>query len=503
MYNSSDIELIRAEGICKHFGAINALEKVDFLLHKGEILGLAGHNGAGKSVLIKVIGGIIKYDSGKIFYESKEMNIRHIKDARDWGYYVVPQELNLARNLSVAENIFIGRDEFSRKAFGIVNTKYIIDESKKLLKQFFDIDIDPNVAAGDLDTVTQRIIQVVRCLRNGAKVIVFDETTAGLTIKERDTLFVHIKTLAEKGLGIIFVSHMISEMIEICDTVTTLRSGENVGTYPMSELDENRLVELIVGREHTNPDYEKTEPGEEVILSIKNATSDNGLLKNISFDVRKSEILGIYGLRNQGQGLLMDAIYGVYNKCNVDITLNSKKLKIKTSTDSVRSGISFLPERGFKTVFIDKTIIDNMVVQISAFKDKKLFVNKTKEKEFAENQAKKYFIRGYSTLSNNLNSLSGGNMQKVLIARTMVMNPQILIMVEPTQGIDIGAKEEVKKLILQSAQEGKAVIIVTSEIDDIIDICNRTLIIREGKLQASYKADKKNKAAIVRCCSGC
>jgi len=496
-------ELIRVEGISKHFGAVQALRNVDFTLKKGEILGLAGHNGAGKSVLIKVMGGIYKADSGKMYFDQKEVIMRNANDAQEWGYYVVPQELNLARKLSVAENIFLGRIEFAGKGLGVVNWKYIQSESKRLMKQYFDIDLDPTLAVGDLDSVTQRIVQVVRCLRDGAKVVVFDETTAGLTQNERDTLFKHIRALADKGLGIIFVSHMISEMINICDTVTTLRSGENVGSHPIDELNENKLVELIVGKEHANPDYEKSIPSEDVILSVRKADAHNGNLGDVCFDLRKGEILGIYGLRNQGQGLLLDIIYGAYSKCSLDLIFDGKSMKKMTPTNSVRNGLSFLPERGFKTVFIDKTITDNMIVQTAFFKDKHPFVNKNREREFAQNQIRKYFIRGHSSPDNSLNSLSGGNMQKVLIARTMVMNPKMLMMVEPTQGIDIGAKEEVKKLILQSAREGRAVIIVTSEIDDIIDICNRTLIIREGKLQAIFDADKVNKPAIVKCCVSC
>ena len=495
----SNNELIRVEGVSKHFGVIKALKNVDCSVHSGEILGLAGHNGAGKSVLIKTIGGIYKPDSGILYFENKTMQLQNINDAQSWGYYIVPQELNLSRKLSVAENIFLGRKEFSRKVLGIVNTKYINDESKKLLMQYFGINIDPKIAAGDLDTVTQRIIQVVRCLRSGAKVIVFDETTAGLTQYERNILFKHIKTLANKGLGIIFISHLILEILNICDTVTTLRNGENVGTYSIDELDENKLIELIVGREHIKADYEKTEPSEEIIFSVKNAIADNRNLDDISFDVRKGEILGIYGIRNQGQDLLMDIIYGAYRRCRVNILLEGKQINIKTPTDSVNNSISFLPERGYKNVFIDKTIIDNIIIQVSYFKDKNIFVNKVKEKKLVNSQVNKYSIIGYSSLDKNLNSLSGGNIQKVMIARTMIMNPKILMVIEPTQGIDVGVKEEIKKLILQAAKEGRAVIIVTSEIDDIIDICNRTIVIREGKLKAIFTSDKINKSEIVKC----
>lgn len=495
---SKENEIIRLEGVSKHFGVTKALKNVEFSLHKGEVMGLAGHNGAGKSVLIKIMGGIYKPDSGKIYYEGREIKLHDINDAQEWGLFIVPQELNLARKLSVAENIFLGRREFSRKALGIVNKKYINEESKLLLKDYFDLDIDPKTATGDLDTVTQRIVQVIRCLRKGAKVIVFDETTAGLALHEREALFRHIKALTSKGLGIIFVSHMISEMLNLCDTVTTLRSGENVGVNPIRDLDENKLVELIVGKEHKKVAYKKAVPSDEVMFCVKNATADNGNLRDICFNVQKGEVLGIYGLRNQGQGLLMNIIYGVYRKSTVDILVEGRALKLHSPTDCVRSGVCFLPERGYKTVFRNKSIIENMIVQIAAFKDNKRFVSKTTELDYAKGQAEKYGVYGYSSLENVLTSLSGGNMQKVLLARIMSMDPKLLMLVEPTQGIDIGAKEEIKKLILQAANEGRSVIVVTSEIDDIIEICNRTLIIREGKLKAIFNSDEANKSEIVK-----
>jgi ABC-type sugar transport system ATPase subunit len=495
---SQEQELIRIEGVSKHFGVTKALQKVDFSLHKGEVMGLAGHNGAGKSVLIKIMGGIYKPDSGRVFYGDSEIKVHSINDAQEWGLFVVPQELNLARKLSVAENIFLGRREFAKNRLGVVNRKFINDESKRLLKHYFDLDIDPRTPTGDLDTVTQRIVQVVRCLRDGAKVVIFDETTAGLALHERDTLFGHIKALTGKGLGIIFVSHMISEMLNLCDTVTTLRSGRVVGTNPIGELDENKLVELIVGKEHKKIDYEKTAPSEEILFSVKNASAANGNLKDISFDVRKGEILGIYGLRNQGQGLLMDIIYGAYKKSTVEVAVDGKPIRFRSPTDSVRNGVSFLPERGYKTVFKNKSIVGNMIVQTSSFKDKRRFVNKAQEKEYCQCQVGKYCICGYSSLDSELTCLSGGNMQKVLLARTMAMEPKLLMLVEPTQGIDIGAKEEVKKLILQMAKEGSSVIVVTSEIDDIIEICNRTIIIREGRLKAIFNSDEANKSEIVK-----
>ena len=258
-FQTGDI-LIKAEGICKQFGAVKALEDVSFTLRRGEIMGLAGHNGAGKSVLIKIMGGVYQPDRGRIWFNGEEVKLHSPRDAQERGYYIVPQELTVARQLSVADNIFIGRDEFASKYSGIVNKKYIYEKAAQLLREFFNIDVDPTVPVGELDTVTQRLIQVVRCLSAGAKVIVFDETTAGLSQRERDKLFQHIRILAEKGIGIIFISHILSEIMEMCDRVTVLREGKVIGIEEVQNLTIPKLIEMIAGREVRTNTCEKVFP---------------------------------------------------------------------------------------------------------------------------------------------------------------------------------------------------------------------------------------------------
>ncbi len=495
-FQASDI-LIRAEGIYKHFGGINALQDVSFTLHKGQIMGLAGHNGAGKSVLIKIIGGICKPDKGKIFFDEHEVNLTSPKDAQDRGYFIVPQELNLARQLSVADNIFLGRDEFAPNHIGVINRKYINQESKNLMKEYFGVDIDPEIAAGELDTVTQRLIQVVRSLRAGAKVIVFDETTAGLSQHERDILFEHMQLLSGKGIGIVFISHMISEMLDICNNITVLRGGKVIGLEKVENLNSTKLIEMIVGKEFTGNTFVKTIPSDEVLFSVKNASTKNGRLSDISFDLRKGEILGIYGLRDQGQTLLLETIYGASRSGSCEIKIDGKDMGIKSPKTAIENGLTFLPERGIKTVFSSKSIVENLVVQTSNFVERGHWVRKESEKQYASEVVEKFKVVGYSSLEKNLTSLSGGNMQKVLIARTMMLNPKVMMFIEPTQGIDIGAKEEVKELILQAALQGRGIIIVTAEIDDVIDICNRAIIIKDGKLRAILDANETNRSMIV------
>lgn len=490
--------LIQVEKISKQFGGIKALKEVSFTLHKGEIMALAGHNGAGKSVLVKVMGGMFRPDSGTIRFEGEEVRFRSPKDAQNKGYYVVPQELCIARQLTVADNIFVGRAEFSGKGINIVKRKFIHGESRRLLKEYFDIEIDPEAIAGELDTVTQRLIQVVRCLSAGAKVIVFDETTAGLSHAERDILFKHIKLLAGKGIGIIFISHIISEMMEICHNITVLREGTLVGIEMVKELTPAKIIEMIVGNSNKLSSLEKPSLTGETIFSVRELSSKNNVLKGINFDVRKGEIIGIYGLRDQGQTLLMETIFGIHKKGTGVIEIDGERVHIESPVDALSNGIVYLPNRGAKTVFRSKSIAENMTVQTSNFMDKGLFVKEKAEKRLAGSMAEKFRVRGYSSLDNNLGSLSGGNMQKVLIARAMMLDPRVLMLIEPTEGIDIGAKEEVKQMILQAAGQGKGVIIVTTEIDDIIGICHRAIIIRERKIRRIIDADERNRNLIIQ-----
>lgn len=493
-------ELINATGISKRFGVVEALKDVDFVIHSGEILGLAGHNGAGKSVFLKTICGMYKPDSGVIRYEGKAEQFSTVKEAQEWGLCLVPQELTLATGLSVMENVFIGRKEFSQK--GLVNRKYIARETKRLFKDYFDIEIDPAAETGKLDPVMQRIVQVVRCLQDGAKVIIFDETTAGLARHEKEILFGHFKALAAKGLGIIFVTHMLDEIFKVCERVVVFRGGKRVGSYDINELTEEGLIEHIVGEKMGTTSFQKSDSSEEVVLSVSNVNTVNGNIFDVSFDLHKGEIIGIYGLQNQGQSLLLDSLFGIYEYVHKEVRLNGRWIKGKSPYDSVRNGISFLPERGKKTNFDDKTIVENMLVQYSRFKDKRLMIDGKKELLKAQEQVGRFGLRGYASLEQRLDSLSGGNRQKVLIARTMINDPQVMMLIEPTQGIDIGAKVEVKRLLLEAARQGCGIIIVTAEIDDIIEICNRVLVIRNGKIIDTLDATEENRMGIIYKCSG-
>jgi ABC-type sugar transport system ATPase subunit len=489
--------LVKIKGITKRFGAITALENVNFEVKAGEITGLAGHNGAGKSVLIKVMGGMYKPDEGEIFYYGEQVKLHSPKDAQERGFYIVPQELVIARQMSVADNIFVGQKEAESRFFKTTRKKYIVQEAERLLKQYFDVDLDGNTIVDTLDTVTQRILQVVRCLRAGAKVIVFDETTAGLTQNEREKLFIHMRTLAQKGLGIIFISHMISEILEICDSVTAMREGKIINSERTENLDARKIVEMIAGKDHTSMDYVKPSSKGEIALSVKNLSTENNRIADISFDLQKGEIFGIYGLRDQGQTLLLETMFGIYRSTKGEAVLNGRKTRYRRIKDNLHAGLGYLPERGVKTVFTTKSILENMDVAYLNMHEKMFQVKRAEKSKKFIDIANRLKIRGLSDMNAKLTSLSGGNMQKALLARMMAVDPDVLMVIEPLLGIDIGAKDEIRAILLDIANQGKTIVISTAEIDDVVGICNRVAIIKEGRLVGIMDADEANKALII------
>jgi ribose transport system ATP-binding protein len=490
-------ELLKLKCVSKRFGAMQALDDVSFCLHKGEIMALAGHNGAGKSVLCKIMGGFIPADSGQIFFENVETHLRSPRDAYEKGYYIIPQEITISKQLSIADNIFIGRNHYSSKA-GLVNDESNNQKARKLMKEYFNVDIDPQTKAGTLDSVTQRLIQIVRCLDAGAKVIVFDETTAGLAQHERIELFKIIRDLAKRGIGIIFISHIISEMMELTDSVTILRAGKLIDVVKTRDLTSESLIDLIVGKHVSINQVEKAKPSEDIIYSVNNLTTENNSLRNITFDLKKGEIVGIYGLRNQGQALLMESIFGAYNLLKSgEITFKNKKISVKSPIDSLKNGIVYLPNRGEKSVFKEKSILENIILLKQNFRKSNFIINKKKDHSLASELVKSYNVLRISSIKDKLHQLSGGNIQKVLVSRCMSINPDLLFVYEPTEGIDIGAKEEIKEILLQKARLGTSIIIVTSEIDDIIQICNRAIILRNGQITDEVEASQENRNLII------
>jgi len=303
-------------------------------------------------------------------------------------------------------------------------------------------------------------------------------------------------------LGIIFVSHMLDEILNVCDRVTVFRGGHNVGVFDVNSLTEDALIEHIIGRKLSEKRLSKPVCSDEVLLSIQGVDTKNGHVSGVSFDVHKGEIIGVYGLNDQGQSLMLDSIFGIYKYVDKKIAINGEIVCVDNAVDAIKNRISFLPERGVKTNFKGKSIRENMMVQVMNYKERSFFVHNKRTAKLSETLVEKFGIRGFSSIDDKMTSLSGGNIQKVLMARIMANEPKVLMLIEPTHGIDIGAKTEVKRLLLEATASGCGIIIVTAEIDDIIEICNRAMIIRNGKIVDIMDATEENKLKIVRCSSG-
>ena len=489
--------LIKVEGVTKKFGAITALNHVTFEVKAGEITGIAGHNGAGKSVLIKVMGGIHKLDEGNIYYYGEKIKLYSPKDAQQRGFYIVPQELVIARQMTVADNIFVGQKEAQGGVLRLTRKKHIVHEAEVLLKQYFDIDLAGDTIVDTLDTVTQRVIQVVRCLRAGAKVIVFDETTAGLSQNEREMLFTHMKNLAKQGMGIIFISHMISEILTICDSVTAMREGRIIGAERTSNLDARKVVEMIAGKDYIGKRCQKPVCKDETAMKVNHLSTENERISDISFELRKGEIFGIYGLRDQGQTMLLETMFGIYKSTKGETIVGGKKTRYRHIKSNLHTGLAYLPERGVKTVFRTKSILENIEVSYLNMHERMFQVTRAAKSEKFIETANKLQIRGLADMNSKLTSLSGGNMQKALLARMLSIDPDVLMVIEPMQGIDIGAISEIRSILLDLANQGKTIIISTAEIDNIIEMCNRVAIIREGRLISVMDADESNRNLII------
>lgn len=466
------------KGIDKSFPGVHALDHVDLEIRAGEVHALMGENGAGKSTLMKVLTGIYKKDSGTIIYEGKEIEFGNTREAQDAGVIIVHQELNMLNHLSVAQNIFIGR-EF-RKGFGIDDKKMVL-ESKKLFDRL-NIDIDPTEMMGNLTVGRQQMCEIAKAISHDAKVIVFDEPSAALTETEIEELFKIIEDLRQKGLGIVYISHRMDEIKKITDRITVMRDGTYVGTLVTNECTKEEIIDMMVGRViYEEPKSHSSVPNDApVVLKVENLNAGR-LVKDVSFELKKGEILGFSGLMGAGRTETARALFGADPIRSGDIYIKGQKVIINSPEDAVKYGIGYLSEdRKRYGVAVHKTVAENTTMASLGSFMKGIFIDKNKEKEVA-----KKHVELLATKTPNVDqlvvNLSGGNQQKVVIAKWLTRDCDILIFDEPTRGIDIGAKNEIYKLMNKLAQEGKSIIMISSEMTEILRMSDRIIVMQEGK----------------------
>ncbi|WMJ89995.1 sugar ABC transporter ATP-binding protein [Anaerocolumna sp. MB42-C2] len=470
--------ILTMKGIDKSFPGVHALDHVDFEVKKGEVHALMGENGAGKSTLMKVLTGIYKKDSGSITYEGRELEFNNPKEAQDAGVVIVHQELNMMGHLTVAQNIFIGREFMKGK---LIDDAKMNEEAGKLFDKL-NINIDPNEKMNRLTVGKQQMCEIAKAISHDAKVIVFDEPSAALTESEIEELFKIIKDLRSRGLGIVYISHRMDEIKVITDRVTVMRDGGYVGTLITKDSTKNDIINMMVGRviyedPKTESNVSKDAP---VVLKVEHLNAGK-MVRNVSFELHKGEILGFSGLMGAGRTETARALFGADPIESGDIYVNGKKVDIKTPMDAVANGIGYLSEdRKRYGIVVQKTVAENTTMASLENFMSGIFINKKKEKEVTQKYIEQLKTKTPSTDQLVVN-LSGGNQQKVVIAKWLVRNCDILIFDEPTRGIDVGAKNEIYHLMNELVAEGKSIIMISSEMTEILRMSDRIVVMCEGK----------------------
>ncbi|SCG96803.1 Ribose import ATP-binding protein RbsA [uncultured Blautia sp.] len=470
--------ILTMKGIDKSFPGVHALDHVDLEIRKGEVHALMGENGAGKSTLMKVLTGIYSKDSGSITYEGKEVEFTSPRDAQDAGIVIVHQELNMLNHLTVAQNIFIGREIMNGK---LINDAKMNEEAAKLFKQL-NIDIDPKEKMGNLTVGKQQMCEIAKAISHEAKVIIFDEPSAALTEAEIEELFKIIRDLRDKQLGIVYISHRMDEIKVITDRVTVMRDGSYVGTLITKDCTKDDIINMMVGRViYEDPKTESNvAPDAPVVLKVEHLNAGK-MVQDVSFELHKGEILGFSGLMGAGRTETARALFGADPKESGDIYVNGKKVDIKSPMDAVKCGIGYLSEdRKRYGIVVAKSVAENSTMASMENFMNGIFINKKKENEIA-----KKYVNDLKTKTPGVDqlvvNLSGGNQQKVVIAKWLVRNCDILIFDEPTRGIDVGAKSEIYHLMNELVAEGKSIIMISSEMTEILRMSDRIVVMCEGK----------------------
>lgn len=463
--------------ITKAFNRNVVLDGVSISIKPGEVRALMGENGAGKSTLMKILGGIYSADSGAIYMEGKEVSIQSVEDARKHGVSFIHQEITNIPEMTIAENIFLGREP--QNYMKMVDYRRMKREAQSALDAL-GLGLDAGALIRGLSVAQQQMIEIARAVNEGAKILILDEPTASLSKSETDNLFLQMKRLKEAGVAMIYISHRMEETFKVCDTVTVLRDGSFIGTRNTAETSENELISMMVGREFNNMYGNKRVTGKEVILEVKNLTTDK--VKDISFTLKKGEILGFSGLVGAGRTELALALFGIDPIRSGEICMEGRRLNIKKPQDAIRAGIALVPEeRKEQGLFLSHSIAANLTFQVLPQFIHHLRINKKREREIVDEFKQKLSIKMASEEQAS-GELSGGNQQKIVISKWLAAVPKVLIMDEPTRGIDVGAKSEIYKLMHSLAEAGVSIIMISSELPEIINNSSRIVVMREGKI---------------------
>lgn len=473
--------ILRISRVAKSFGAIKALRGVDFELRRGEIHALAGENGAGKSTLMNIIDGILQPDSGEIVFDGKQVRISSPTEAQEMGIGFVHQEIALCPDVSVAENIFMAATNTSRRF--LMDYRALQRKAREILSEL--TDIDPATLVSQLSISNQQLVEIAKALTLDCRVLILDEPTAALTEKEAQSLFAIMHRLAERGIAIIYISHRMVEIFDHCDRVSVLRDGQSICTYNVAEVGPRDVVNAMVGRvlDTLYPDKQsEAEKSDEVVLKVANL-SDARTFSDVSFELRRGEILGFAGLIGSGRSEIVRGICRLEGEATGTVTLCGQQLNLRHYQDSIAAGMVYLSEdRKGDGVFLDMSIASNVsALAVEQVASRFGIIDRGREETQAGTLGRRLNLK-CGGLADPVSSLSGGNQQKVAIAKMLSVNPRLIFLDEPTRGVDVGAKAEIHRILRDLARSGVGIVVISSELPELIGVSDRVLVIREGRI---------------------
>lgn len=489
---------IEMKGINKAFGGNPVLQNAGFVLADGEIHALMGENGAGKSTLMKILTGVYTRDAGTVIVNGKEVVYNNAQEAEKEGIVFIHQELNVLFDLTVEENMFLGKEIHNR--FGVCNKKAMQKEVRRIL-DVLGVNIKPEAKMDTLSVGQQQMIEIAKALMVDAQVIIMDEPTAALSQSETVTLFKVVRSLKQKGVSIVYISHRMEEIFELCDRITILRDGEYVGTKNIPETNMDEIVKMMIGREIGERYPERNTKLGDVVFEVKNLNCP-GVFKNVNFDVRAGEVLGVAGLMGAGRTEIMQSIFGNMPHVTGQIFMNGQEIQNKNPWDAMDNGIGFITEdRKIEGLMLEKSIMENISIANLGRISQKGVLNKKREQEMTKQGIEDLHIK-CTGAQHACGNLSGGNQQKVVFAKWIFTEPKLLILDEPTRGVDIGAKKEIYSIINKLADKGVAIIMVSSELPEILGMSDRIMVVHEGKIGGFIDKNEANQENIMILATG-
>ena len=491
--------LLEVRGVGKKFPGVRALHDVDLTLQPGEVLSVIGENGAGKSTLMKILAGVQKPDSGQVLIDGKPVDLDSVKAALDSGVALIHQELNLADNLQVGANIYLGREP---SRFGFIDRAQLNADATKVLAQI-GLQVDPTTALSDLSIGQRQMVEIAKAMSVGARVLIMDEPTSSLSSGEAERLFEVVKELREAGVSIIYISHRLGEVRELSDRVTVLRDGENAGNLDREEINHDSMVRMMVGRDISQFYARQQHPVGDVVLNVEGLRTPTWPEHELSFEIRAGEIVGVSGLVGAGRTEMLRTLFGVDQPLGGQVSISGKQVQLRSPLDAINAGIALVPEdRKLDGLVIDMSVRRNIsLAALSRNCHAGGFLNRALEKQDSADMIRDLRIKTPND-AQITRFLSGGNQQKVVLGKWLSMKPKLLLLDEPTRGIDVGAKQEIYQLMESLAKDGLAILFVSSEMEEILGMSDRTIVMHEGRITGELSREELSEESIMQLATG-